>query len=358
MKTYKNLFEKYISDENIIQAIESAMKGHKAKRTKRKLKSIYANKEVWIPKLKSIASDFHNHSHTPKEIYDGISRKKRTIIVPNVVELIIQHMQVNILKPIFLKGIYEHTYAAIPDRGSHIGKKRMEKWIRKDKKNTKYYLKLDIRHFFESIDKDVLKEMLAKIIRDDRFLKQLYEVIDVVDKGLPLGFYTSQWYANWYFKKADKYIKQQLGVKYYIRYMDDIVILGGNKRKLHKVLADMKVWLKNNFYLTIKQNHRLSVVGTNKNNYIDFMGFKFYSNRTTLRKSIMLKACRKAKKISRKDRITVHDSRQMLAYTGWLYITNTYNMYKKRIKPLVKIKTLKKVVSRYDRRHGTNVVHK
>lgn len=356
MKTYKKLFEKYISDENILLSLRTAKRGDKAKRTKKRLVDMNENSDKWVDRIRQIASDFHNHDHTPKEIYDGITRKKRTIIVPSVIELVIQHMQVNILKPIILKGLYEHTYAAIPNRGAHLGKRVLEKWIKNDRKNTKYCLKVDVRHFFESIDKHILKCMLARKINDSRFLEQLYKIIDVTENGLPLGYYTSQWYANWYLQEFDHFVKQELSAKYYMRYMDDMIILGSNKRTLRKMLYHIKEYLENNLKLALKDNIRIFAVGSDDASCIDFMGFRFYSNRTTLRRSIMMKASRKAKLLSKKDSLTVHDARQMLAYLGWLSCTDTYQMYSKHIKPYVSFGALRKIISKHDRGVNKNVL--
>ena len=80
------------------------------------------------------------------------------------------------------------------------------------------------------------------------------------------------------------------------------------------------------------------------------MGFKFYRNKTTLRKSIMLKTTRKAKQMSKKQKVTIHSIRQMLSYMGWITCTNTYNMYEKWIKPYVNLRNYKKRISKYDKR--------
>lgn len=91
-----------------------------------------------------------------------------------------------------------------------------------------------------------------------------------------------------------------------------------------------------------------------KYRFLDFMGFRFYRNRVTLRRSVMLKAARKARKISRKEKITVFDARQMLSYLGWIDATDTYGMYETHIKPFVVFGKLKKKISRYDRNRREN----
>ena len=354
MKSYKHLWESFISDENIELAMKNACVNKRSKRKRKKLREIYENKEVWIPRIRKIAKNFKNSPHTPIEIYDGISRKKRTIIVPTVIEQIIHHMVVNVMKPIFMKGMYEHSYGSVPDRGGQKAKKQIQKWIKRDKKNVKYCLKMDIRKYFDSIPHDILKKKFAKIIKDNKFLNLIYKIIDVSEKGIPLGFYTSQWFANWYLQDLDHFIKEILCAKYYVRYVDDMVIFGSNKKILHKIREEISNYLQHNLGVVMKSNYqvfRFDYIRSNKHygRHLDFLGFRFYRDRVTLRKSIMLKATRKAKRISKKIKMTIYDAKQILAYLGWLKCTDTYNMYIKWIKPFISFQNSKKIVSIHDK---------
>lgn len=110
----------------------------------------------------------------------------------------------------------EFSCGSVPNRGAHYGKKYIERWIQRDKKNCKYVLKMDIRHFFESVDHDVLKAWLKKKIRDERMLYILELIIDGSEVGLPLGFYTSQWLSNFMLQPLDHFIKEQLKAVHYI----------------------------------------------------------------------------------------------------------------------------------------------
>lgn len=344
MKTYKHLYKNYISDDNIRLAITNVCK-HKMSR--KEYANLKEKSEEMIPWIKSFASadSFKNNKHKPTVIYDGIQRKKRTIIVPSFKEQIVHHMVVNILKPIIMKSLYEHSYGSIPKRGATLGRKRIEKWL-KDYKGTKYCLKMDIKKYFDSVPHDILKIKLDKIIKDEQFTKILYEIIDVNDKGLPLGFYTSQWLANWYLSNLDHYIKEELGAKYYIRYMDDMIIFGSNKRKLHKMRIAIEKYL-NILGLTLKDNWQIFPM---ESRGLDFMGFRFFRRKITLRKSILLKARRKAARIHNKDKPTIYDAKQMLSYLGWIKQTDTYDYYVKYLKELVNFQYLKRRISRYDKR--------
>ena len=350
MKTYRNLYENFISEDNIRLSIHNSALG---KKKRCKVMEIVGDVEGSIPLIEDYATHFRNKRHKPKQIYDGIVRKVRYIIVPSYKEQIVHHMIVNALMPMFTKGMYEHSYGSIPGRGGHRGKKTIEKWIRKGGRNIKYCMKLDIRKYFDSVPHDTLKRKLSAKVKDEQLLKVLFEIIDVVPEGLPLGFYTSQWLANWYLHDLDHYIKEDLKAVYYIRYMDDMVIFGSNKKKLRSMktaiadyLATLGLELKSNWQI-FRFDH------DGKGRDLDFMGFRFFRNRTILRRSIMLRACRKARKIYKKSilsKVTEYDCMQMLSYLGWIKATNVYHMYEERIKPYVDFGKCKKRISKYQRR--------
>ena len=349
MKSYGDLYYKFLSRENILLAIKNASK---RKKKRKYVRMIIENPEQYVDYFRNYAMKFKNKKHKPREIYDGIQRKKRIIIVPTFDEQVVHHMLVNVLKPILLKPMYMHSYGSLPNKGSYKGMKTVKKWIKHGGKNIKYCFKCDIKKYFDSIPHDILKSKLRKIIKDEMFLNVLFEVIDVVPKGIPLGFYTSQWLSNWYLTELDHKIKEEFGAIYYIRYMDDIVMFGSNKRKLHKLKEKVERYINDKLGLVLKENWQIFRFdyGNRKGRPLDFMGYKFYRNRITLRKTILKKAKRKAFNIYWKNKITIFDARQMLSYMGWFSHTNTYKTYLNDIKPYVNIQYLKRKISYYDRR--------
>ena len=150
--------------------------------------------------------------------------------------------------------MYEYVLGSIPGRGQHMGAKIISKWIQEDPENTKYVLKMDIRHFFESVDHEILKAWITKKFRDEFVRELLFLIIDAIETGLPLGFYTSQWFANFLLQPLDHYIKETLHVKYGTRYMDDIVCFGRNKKEIHKVRIAINEYLNSELNLTMKDN--------------------------------------------------------------------------------------------------------
>lgn len=251
MKSYNHLYEKTISETNRRYALSQAKH---SKRFRKIMKHRHMSDDAAVEQSLDWIVNYENAEHVPVYIYDGITRKERTIIVPTMEELLVQHCIVNAMKPMFCKGMYEHSYASLPGRGAHKGKQVIEKWIRTDPKNCKYVLKMDIRHFFDSIPHDRLKAKLKKTVHDEKMLDLLFRIIDVTEVGIPLGFYTSQWLSNWYLQGLDHFIKEQLCAVHYMRYMDDMVVFGSNKRVLHRMRQAISDYLEMELGLELKAN--------------------------------------------------------------------------------------------------------
>lgn len=367
MKTWKNLIQIAVSDE----CMEESLKTASERKTDRpEVQAVFEHKdklkEILREKiLKGLLKPLIHKAHI---INDGFKQKIRIIIqpffTPKAPEQWIQHIVVNTLKPLFMCGMYEFSCGSVPGRGVHYGKKYLEKYIRNNP-DVKYVLKLDIRHFYESVDINLLKERFEKYIKDDLMLKLIFFVLDsnagilpdgtVIQKGLPIGFYTSQWFANWFLQPFDHYVKEVLRADFYMRYMDDIVILGKNKRDLHRKFKAIKKYL-SGLHLEIKDNWQVFLFdyidkdGKRRGRPIDFMGFKFYRDKTTIRKSIFLRACRLARRLNKKMKITWHDACQLLSYMGWFYPTDTFGAYQKHIKPFVSVQKCKRIMSNHDKR--------
>src|SRR5699024_3392330 len=128
--------------------------------------------------------------------------------------------------------------------------------------------------FYPSIDNEILKRMLRKKIKDPHCLWLIDIIIDSND-GQPIGYYTSQWFANFFLEELDHLIKEEFEVKYYIRYVDDLVLFGSNKKKLHKVRKSIETYL-NSIKLNVKGSWQVFRVDKRD---VDFLGLRFYRNK-------------------------------------------------------------------------------
>lgn len=258
--------------------------------------------------------------------------------------------------------MYYHSYGSLPKRGaignhkkgSRGGKQAVQRFIRRHPEQCAYYLKIDIKKFFENVSHDILKKQFARIIHDKRFLKVIYTIIDAVPggRGIPIGFYTSQWFANFYLIGLDHYIVEQLGAPAYYRFMDDMVIFSSDKTYLHHIKILIENYLHIKLELEVNSKWRVQRFAASHKNgcFLDFMGFRFYPNKITLRRNLMTRLCRKARRISKKVHTTIYDCRQMLSYKGWLFQTNYFNLYKTRIEPYISFMRLQRQMSQAQRR--------
>lgn len=359
MKSYKYLFEKLISYENLSDAIEKSSLG---KKERREVKRVLDHKDEHIKRLQDllINQKLRIRKHEAIKINDGITAKIRLIIKPDYVyEQILHHAIVQVLTPIFMRSMYIYSCGSLPGRGGLYGKRYLAKYIRENPTKIKYVAKGDITKFFQTVNIELVKDKFRKIIHDEKFLQVLFLVLDSniatyqgqeINMGLPIGYYLSQWIANWFLQDFDYFIKQKLKIKCYIRYVDDFVLLSPNKKELHKALAAISEYLKN-LDLRLKPNYQVFKLayidknGKERGRPIDFMGYKFYRDRTILRRGIMLRAVRKALKISKKTNLNWYECTQLLCYLGWFKYTDTYKVYERYIKPNVNIGECKKVVS-------------
>ncbi len=350
MKTYKHLIDQIADRENIKAAILNASK---RKRHRKDVQQVLNNIDYHVEVVRDmiLQGTYKAHIDAPCIVNEGTHHKVRRIRKPHYkYDQIIHHCIIQVLRPILEKPMYIYSCGSIPKRGALYGKKRIEKWIKNDVKGTKYVFKMDIKHFYESVDQQILKDMLRQKIKDWQALALIYEVIDSCPKGLPLGNYTSQWFANFMLTPLDHYIKEELHAKYYMRYMDDIVILGGNKKQLHKIHKAIEEYLRVRLKLRIKENWQVFRLvytdrhGKERGRPLDFMGWQFYKEKTILRESIYIRVVRKARKVGKHT--TIQGAYGMISYMGYIKHTDTYGTYVKYIRPYVNIGKLKKFAAK------------
>ena len=342
MKRYGYIYEKICDIDNIRTAIIKASTRKKKRRNVQRGSSLTSTSAQNTFQKLLIEQTYEPADYKEFSIFDGATKKERVIYRPQFFpDQCIHWALILQIEPLLMKGMYKFSCGSIPGRGVIYGQKYMKKWITKDRKNTKYYLKLDIRKFYPSIDNEMLKGAFRAKIKDTKALWLIDKIIDShPDAGVPIGNYTSQWFANFFLQGLDHFIKENLGVKYYMRYMDDMVLFGCNKKKLHKVRVAISEYLKP-MGLELKGNWQLSRVDDRA---VDFLGFRFFRHKIILRKMNALRIRRRIKKVWKKQSPTYSDAAAVLSYLGWLKHSDSYNYYQKYVKPYVNIKCLKEVI--------------
>lgn len=251
------------------------------------------------------------------DVFKVYEPKERTVYrLPYFPDRIAHHGIMNILEPIWVSVFTADTYSCIKGRGIHKAQRNLKRALN-DVKGTQYCLKLDIVKFYPSVDHDILKSIIRRKIKDTDLLWLLDGIIDSAP-GLPIGNYLSQYMANLYLAYFDHWLKEQKGVKYYFRYADDLVILSADKPSLHRLLAEIRHYLKENLKLDVKPNYQVFPVDKRG---IDFVGYRFWHTHILLRKSIKKRFARML--------ATRPNNASVAAYSGWVKHCDGKHLVKK-----------------------------
>lgn len=241
------------------------------------------------------------------------------------------------IQDILFNSFIRNTFASIPTRGIHDALNILDYDLRNHPSQTKYCLKIDIKKFYPSINREILKQQFRRKFKDKDLLWLIDMLIDSLegDRGIAIGSLFSQWAGNFNLSQFDHWVKEYKRVKFYYRYMDDIVILHSDKKCLHELLTEIKKYLKSELDLEIKDNHQIFPVDIRG---IDFVGYRHFRNYILLRKSTANNLKRKMRSITKKlhqgGKLTYSDYCSINSYKGWLEWCNGYNLHKKWIKPL------------------------
>jgi RNA-directed DNA polymerase len=249
-------------------------------------------------------------------IFEIQDPKVRKICSSDLRDRVVHHAVCTILDPIFERRLISDSYACRVGKGSHAALKRCQHFAGKNA----FYLKCDIKKFFESVDHHILKSLLRRIIKDPRLLHLLDRIIDHTvpgseKAGLPIGNLTSQYFANLYLGKLDYFLKDHHRVKSYLRYMDDFIVFGPDKRSLQNLLDQIRCFLKKELKLELKEKvTRIAPVSEG----IPFLGMRVYKSLIRIQRPNLVRFRKKMKlletdyiagKISEKEFLNSMNSR-------------------------------------------------
>ena len=334
MHKIKHVWEKITSLENIEEAIVRASK----KKKKRKLvQKILSNKRQYALQIQRmlIEKSFVPTPYIPVKIRDGASGKERLIHKPAFYpDQIIHWAMVLPIQENWKKSIYPLSCGSIPGRGLHKGARAMKRWMVDNIKGTKYCYKIDISKYYPSVNLDLLYNMFERHIHDDDTLWLIKTIIYSHSPGLPIGNFTSQWFANLYLSHFDWWAKQELKVEHYVRYIDDIVVLHGNKKKLHSIRHDMEQKLQKELNLKIKHNWQVFKIDGRG---VDFLGYRFFHGYTLIRKHTAYRIAAKIRRIGQKTFLTPSDASSAMSYLGITSHCNSFNFLRHRVLPFLSI---------------------
>lgn len=272
----KGLFEEIISKDNLEIAHANASRG---KSHYKEVIMVEKNKATLLRKLRRslLQGNFQTSDYKVQDRVEG--GKLRTIyVLPYYPDRILQHAILQKVEAFMINSLIRDTFQSLKGRGTSDARRRVQRFI-KDKKPT-HYLQIDIKKYYPSVSNDLLKKVIEGYIKCKQSNNLIFNIIDSC-KGIPIGNYTSQIFGNIYLSKLDWFIKQELKVKGYYRYCDDLIFFGNSSSEMHKIKKQVEEEL-TKIQLTIKPCWVVSKLTKG----LDFIGYQFYPEGIKLRKSI------------------------------------------------------------------------
>jgi len=244
-KTIRNSFEKYLSYEKLMEA---HLKSKKGKGYRQEIILFNLKQEEYIMWIyKQLNESIYKHGGYT-EFY-VTEPKPRKIEKSRYIDRIVHRWLVdNFLAPTFVPQFLTTSYACIKNRGMHKACIYVQKTMKHCKRiwGEYYILKMDVAKYFDNIDKSILFKIINRKIKDEKLLWLTKEIIYAQprEKGLEIGNYTSQMFANIYLNEVDQYIKRELKIKYYCRYLDDSIVIVRTKQEAKEALVTIQEFLK------------------------------------------------------------------------------------------------------------------
>lgn len=330
-KRLGNIWGTLVSYENIERAYQNSRKG---KTHRPDVRKVDEDPEFYIKSIQTmlVEGTYHTSPYRMFKIHEK-GKTREVADLPYYPDRIIHWALMQVLHDMVMRNLIPQTYAALPERGAHQGLTKLKQYLRDPQ--AKYYLKLDIRKFFPSIDKDVMMGKIEARVKDKDALDLCARIIyEYPYSGLPIGNYTSQYFANFYLSDLDHCMKEESHCRWYLRYMDDIIILGWSKswlrRALRKIGEIIAPW-----GLEVKDNWCIRPVSEG----IDWVGYVTYPDHCLLRKRTKIRLKRACSRIRRKwaegREPDLHDRGVLAAYNGCLEWCNGHYLGKQTVYPLM-----------------------
>lgn len=313
-KTYSDLYQDIVSFENLYRAYEQARKGRKEKP---EVLAFYEQPEA---RLQAIHDALTAHMWEPSPYHVFLSRtevKRRVIHAPTFPDRIVHMALYQVLMPLFEKKFIYDSYACRRGKGTWSAVQRTQDFLRRAKRQygRVYVLQGDFSRCYDSIYKPYLMEKIARTVRDREvldLLERIYYDYNDSTRGIPIGAATSQLAANVVLDTLDHFCKEDLGIRYYVRYMDDFIVLAASKAELWKHLHEIN-WLAS-AVLRMELNPKTRVFPATQG--VDFCGYRTWATHILPRKRNVKAARARFKALShdfKRGRARIEDARARVA---------------------------------------------
>jgi retron-type reverse transcriptase len=285
--------------------------------------------------LISLQNELKQHTYHVGEyrLFIVTEPKRRQIVALPFRDRIVQHALNNIIEPVFERRMIYDSYACRVNKGTHAAARRVSYFL--GKPENIYFLKMDVKSFFASINRDILKSIVYRYIDDEEIIWLSNVIFDSSPAaGLPIGNLMSQLFANVYLHELDHHCKCDLGVKYYLRYMDDIIIMSYSKNYLKAVLIDVNDFLTR--HLNISLNSKTNIGKCSDG--IEFVGYRIWRNYRLIKKQSIM---RMKKKVRAWKHGKIPDGKYLASIGSW--IGHSFNTSSHRVVEQVMLDSLQEM---------------
>lgn len=337
-------YEKICSFENLYRAHQAARRG------KRNTTEVIEFELNLAERLTELSERLRSHTYQPDGYYHFYvyEPKKRSIHALKYADRVVQHCICDevLSKCLEKRLIYDNAACRI-GKGTHFAMYRLTGFLQKHYREhgaKGYFLKCDIRKYFDHIDHQILKDRLCRAVNDTDVLELLYRIIDSYEvtpgKGLPLGNQSSQWFALYYLDGLDRLVKERLGIRYYSRYMDDCILVHEDKQYLKQCLHKMRAYVENELKLEFNEKTQIYPI----RNGAEYLGFHFYLSETgkvirKLKPQAKKRYKHRLKQLQQEyseGKVQLADiSRTLTSYAGHLSHGHTYYLRRNTMKSFV-----------------------
>lgn len=314
MKRYGNLMSQLLDFGKLLHAYQKARKANPRSEEGAKF-SFHLETELLQLRAELASGSWEP---LPYRYFPITDPKYRIISAAAFRDRVVHHALISVIEPIYERSFIFDSYATRKDKGTHAARKRAQHFVRK----YRWFLKTDIEQYFDSIDHEILLNILSRKIKDRHFLSLLEKIIrhgGKSGKGLPIGNLTSQFLANVYLDPLDHFIKDQLGVRGYIRYMDDFVFWDSDKAKLKDLKGKAAHFLAHQLQLSLKPS---ATFLNQRVNGLGFLGGRIFVDTIRIRKENLTRCLHRMRKTSFEYREGAIDEAQFLASQNgsWAYL--------------------------------------
>jgi RNA-directed DNA polymerase len=274
MKRHGHLFERAFSTEDLYAAYLDARK------SKRATRSCFAFERRLGAALAELHQALHagTYAPLPYNTFRVYEPKPRLIHAPAFCDRVVQHAIYRVIRPIFDASFIDQSFACRPGRGTHAAADYVQAALQQAPRDS-YLLQLDIRKFYYSIDRTILRGLIEHKLKDARLVDVMMLFADGGGPvGVPIGNLLSQIYALVYLNPLDHYIKRELKVRHYTRYVDDFVLIGISREQALAARAEIVDFLAARLHLALSKSTIARVTrGSN------FVGYRTWASRRFVR---------------------------------------------------------------------------